>query len=285
MPVHGTRATRTGPAATSLRRGRAAAVASVVSSFPAVTPFEVVAIFAAGLAAGTINTIVGSGSLITFPTLLAFGYSPVVANVSNTLGLVPGSISGAIGYRAELVGQRPRAIRLGVVAGLGGLTGGVVLLSLPATSFERIVPFLILVACGLVAIQPRLSRAMAARRADGRTHTLPLAITVYLTGVYGGYFGAAQGVILIALLGIFIGEGMQRLNALKNVLAAIVNGVAAILFVLVAPVAWQPAFLIAIGAIIGGQIGARVGRRLPPLLLRGVIIVVGLVVSVRLLIP
>jgi uncharacterized membrane protein YfcA len=255
-----------------------------VSSFRAVTPFEVIAIFAAGLAAGTINTIVGSDSLITFPTLLAFGYSPVVANVSNTLGLVPGSISGAIGYRRELVGQRPRAIRLGVVAGLGGLTGGIILLALPAASFQRIVPFLILIACGLVAIQPKLSRRMAARRADGRSHTVPLAITLYLTGIYGGYFGAAQGVILIALLGIFIGEGMQRLNALKNVLTATVNGVAAILFILVAPVAWQPAFLIAVGAIIGGQIGAVIGRRLPPLFLRGVIVVVGLFVGVRLLI-
>src|SRR6478735_3969150 len=131
------------------------------------SPLEGLAIMAAGLAAGAINTIVGSGSLITFPTLLAFGFPPLVANVSNTVGLVPGSISGAIGYRRELIGQRARAIRLGAVAVLGGLTGGLLLLALPASSFGTIVPWLILFACGLMALQPRLSRAMARRQHQG----------------------------------------------------------------------------------------------------------------------
>ena len=134
------------------------------------TPFETVVIVLAGCAAGAINTIVGSGSLITFPTLLAFGYSPIVANVSNTLGLVPGSLSGAVGYRRELAGQRDRAIRLGIAATLGGLTGGLLLLALPATSFATIVPFLILFACALMAVQPRLSAAMASRRGEAATH-------------------------------------------------------------------------------------------------------------------
>jgi uncharacterized membrane protein YfcA len=249
-----------------------------------VTPIEIVAIVAAGLAAGTINTIVGSGSLITFPTLLALGYAPVVANVSNTVGLVPGSLSGVIGYRRELVGQRSRAIRLGVASVLGGITGGVLLLALPATSFERVVPFLILIAVVLVALQPRLSRAMANRRTNGQEQTIPLAITVYLTGIYGGYFGAAQGVILIALLGIFIADDIQRLNGVKNVLAFLVNGVAAILFIVVAPIAWPAAVLLAIGSITGGQVGALVGRRLSPLVLRGVIIAVGTIVAIKLLI-
>jgi uncharacterized protein len=249
-----------------------------------VTPIEIVAIVAAGLAAGTINTIVGSGSLITFPTLLALGYPPVVANVSNTVGLVPGSLSGAIGYRRELVGQRERVLRLGVASLLGGLTGGVLLLALPASSFERIVPFLILVAVALVAIQPRLSQAMAHRRTGGQSHTVPLFVTVYLTGIYGGYFGAAQGVILIALLGIFLTDDIQRLNGLKNVLAFLVNAVAAVLFILVAPVAWPAALLLAVGSITGGQVGAVVGRRLSPLVLRGLIIVVGTVVAIKLLI-
>ena len=247
------------------------------------SPIEAIAIFAAGLAAGTINTIVGSGSLITFPTLLAFGYAPVLANVSNTVGLVPGSLSGAIGYRRELDGQRGRVIRLGFAAAAGGLTGGLLLLVLPATTFQRIVPILILGSVVLIAIQPRLSRAMGDRRKVGAEHTGPLVITLYLTGIYGGYFGAGQGVVMMALLGVFLPDDLQRLNGLKNVLAVLINGVAAILFILLSPIAWPAAILLAIGAIIGGQVGALVGRRLPSNLLRVAIIVVGTVVGVRLL--
>lgn len=245
---------------------------------------EIIAIVAAGLAAGTINTIVGSGSLITFPMLLALGYAPVAANVTNTVGLVPGSLSGAIGYRRELAGQGHRTLRLGIASTLGGISGAVLLLVLPATSFERVVPFLILGAVALIAFQRRLQRFMAANRGRGGERSVALLLTVYLTGVYGGYFGAAQGVILIALLGIFVGEGLQRLNAVKNVLAFLVNAIAAVLFALVAPVAWPAALLLAIGAIAGGQVGASVGRRLSPSVLRTVIIVVGTVVGLKLLI-
>ncbi len=247
------------------------------------TPIEVLAIAAAGVAAGTINTIVGSGSLITFPTLVAFGVPPVVANVSNTLGLVPGGASGVIGYRRELAGQRPRALRLGVAAVAGGITGAILLLAFPASTFERVVPYLILVACALVALQPRLSRALARRRPDGAEHSLGLAFFIYLTGIYGGYFGAAQGVILISLLAIFVPDDLQRLNGLKNLLTLFVNGIAAVLFVVLAPVSWSVVVLVAAGSIAGGQIGAAVGRRLPPLLLRVAIIVVGTVVAVRML--
>lgn len=247
------------------------------------SPFEIVAITLAGMAAGAINTIVGSGSLITFPTLLAFGFPPLVANVSNTLGLVPGAISGAVGYRRELRGQRDRAIRLGIVAGLGGLTGGLLLLALPSSTFDMVVPFLILFACLLMALQPRLSRAMARRRGEGGHHPVFLPLTVYLTGIYGGYFGAAQGVILLALLGIFLTDDLQRLNGLKNVLAAVVNGVAAVLFVFIAPIDYRVALLLAIGSIIGGQLGAYVGRRLSPMALRIAVISVGIVVSLKLL--
>jgi hypothetical protein len=248
------------------------------------SPFEVAGIFLAGLAAGTINTIVGSGSLITFPTLLAFGYSPVVANVTNTVGLVPGTLSGSIGYRAELVGQRSRVIRLGAAAAAGGLTGGLLLLALPPAAFGRIVPILILGSVVLIAIQPRLSAAMGDRRAVGEEHTVPLVITLYLTGIYGGYFGAGQGVIMMAILGVFLPDNIQRLNGLKNVLALLVNGVAAILFILVAPVAWPAAITLAVGATIGGQVGATVGRRLSAPVLRSAIIVIGTIVGVKLLI-
>lgn len=248
-------------------------------------PLEALAILGAGLAAGTINTIVGSGSLITFPTLLAFGYSPVVANVSNTVGLVPGSISGAVGYRRELAGQRGRAIRLGVAALAGGVSGGLLLLLLPSSAFDRIVPFLLLLAVGLVIVQPRLSRAVAARSGGGgQVRFGGLYLTVFATAVYGGYFGAGQGVLLISLLAIFLSDALQRLNALKNVLAALVNGVAAVLFIAVAPVAWPPAILLAVGSIVGGQVGAGIGRRLPPLVLRTLIVVIGTTVALKLLI-
>ena len=249
--------------------------------------FEAVAILLAGLAAGTINTVVGSGTLITFPTLLAFGVPPVTANVSNTIGLVPGSISGAIGYRRELAGQRSRVLRLSVASLVGGLVGAVLLLVLPDDAFAAIVPVLILLGCVLVILQPRIS-AWVARRHDaagGLPHHGAWWVwpAVLLTGVYGGYFGAAQGVLLMAVLGIGVDESLQRLNAVKNVLAAIVNGVAGVLFIALAEVDWQVVALIAVGSVIGAQIGATVGRRLPAVVQRVVIVVVGLVALVSFL--
>ena len=238
------------------------------------------AIFLAGIAAGTINTVVGSGTLITFPTLLAIGVPPVTANVSNTLGLVPGSLSGAIGYRRELVGQRPRLLRLGTASVLGGVTGAVLLLVLPDAAFDAIVPVLIALGCLLVVLQPAISRRVAAR-AEARGLERPehgaawVWLLVYAAGVYGGYFGAAQGVLLMAILGVGLAESMQRNNATKNVLALLVNLVAAIVFVFVADIDYAVAGLIALGSVIGGQIGATVGRRLPAWALRGFIVVVG----------
>jgi len=211
---------------------------------------EIVAILLAGVAAGTINTVVGSGTLVTFPTLLAFGIPPVTANVSNTVGLVPGSLSGAIGYRRELDGQGPRLLRLGVASLLGGVTGAVLLLVLPPAAFDAVVPVLIALGCVLVVLQPRISRAVTAR-AEARGLTRPehgslwVWVLVYLAGVYGGYFGAAQGVLLMAILGIGLTETMQRNNATKNVLALLVNLVAAVVFILVAHVNWAAAGLIA----------------------------------------
>jgi uncharacterized membrane protein YfcA len=246
------------------------------------TPLEAAAVLAAGVAAGTINTIVGSGTLITFPTLLAVGFAPYDANVSNTVGLVPGSISGSVAYRRELTGQRARALRLAVVAGAGGLTGALLLRAAPG-AFEAIVPILIGVALVLVAIGPWMSRTLVAHRHTAADRGLPLTLTLYATAIYGGYFGAGQGIIMIALLTTFLPDHIQRLNALKNVLAAVVNGVAAVLFALIAPVHWDVVLLIATGAIVGGQIGARVGRRLPPPLLRAVIICVGAVAEAKLL--
>jgi hypothetical protein len=249
-----------------------------------VSLLECVLVLAAGVFAGAINTVVGSGTLVTFPVLLAVGYGPVVANVSNTIGLVPGSVSGAIGYRRELAGQRRRVLTLASASLLGGITGAVLLLSLPGSAFEAIVPALIALALVLVLAQPRLSRAFAERRGKVRPHGgPPLWGGVFGTGVYGGYFGAAQGVILLAICGIAIPEDLQRINALKNVLAGIVNGVAAAVFIVFASVAWLPALLLAAGSAAGGQLGARIGRRLSPAVLRGVIVVVGVAAIVQLL--
>jgi hypothetical protein len=249
-----------------------------------VSPLEAVLVALAGVCAGAINTVVGSGTLVTFPVLLGVGYPPVVANVSNTIGLVPGSIAGAIGYRRELEGQRDRALRLGTASFAGGVTGAIALLVLPEDLFEAIVPAFIAVALLLIVFQKQLSARMAARREHASLHGGPwTAVGVYLAGVYGGYFGAAQGILLISILGLTLPDDLQRINALKNVLAGLVNFVAGVVFALVADVAWDAAALIAVGAVVGGVIGARFGRRLPDPVLRGFIVVVGVVAIVRLL--
>ncbi len=288
---------------------------------------EGLAIFAAGVAAGTMNAIVGSGSLITFPTLLAFGIPPVVANVSNNVGLVPGNASAAWGYRRELAGQRGRLLRLGIFSALGSVAGAAALLALPAGAFKLIVPVLILLSCALVILQPRLSARITARRqrqaaagspapgraapaavappAGGQAAVAPaageqaageraapapvtrggpvLAGGLFGAGIYGGYFGAAQGVLVIGLLGTFIDEPMQRINGAKNVLVGIVNGVAAIVYIIFAHVSWIVVLLIAVGSTLGGLLGARVGRRLPPIALRIFIVIIGVVSAVRLI--
>ena len=251
------------------------------------SPTEAVLIALAGVAAGTINTVVGSGTLITFPTLLAFGVPPVTANVSNTVGLVPGSMSGVFGYRRELAGQRARVLRLGAASLVGGVAGALLLLWLPSSAFDAIVPALIALGVVLVLLGPRIQRSVAAR-AESRGGIPDHGVwwvwpAVAAAGIYGGYFGAAQGVLLMAILGIGVADSMQRHTATKNVLALIVNAVAALVFIAVADIDWTVAGLIAIGSVIGGQIGATVGRRLPPVLLRAVIATVGVVALVALL--
>ena len=237
----------------------------------------------AGMAAGMINTVVGSGSLITFPTLVALGYPPVLANVSNNIGLVPGALSGVIGYRRELRGQRDRLLKLVPASIIGGLTGSILLLVLPSGVFQRVVIVLIVVALVLVVVQPRLARRLAHPGHAPSPVTAPLMVLVGLAGVYGGYFGAAQGIILIALLGIFLAEDLQRLNGVKNVLAMCVNLVASATFIIATDVNWAIVGCIAVGSVIGGQLGATVGRKLNPQVLRVVIVLVGLSALVRLL--
>jgi uncharacterized membrane protein YfcA len=259
-----------------------------------VGPPEALAILGAGIAAGALNAVVGSGSLITFPTLLAFGFPPIVANVSNNVGLVTGNISGVIGYRRELTGQRTRLTRLGVIAAAGSVAGAAALLSLPSASFKLIVPGLILASCVLVLFQPWLSSRIIARRkrrveakddtasAHEKTGAV-LGAGVFASAAYGGYFGAAQGVLVIGLLGTFLDESMQRVNGAKNVIVAIVNGTAALVFVIFTHVDWLAALLIAVGSTAGGFVGARFGRRLPPLALRIFIVLVGVISVVKLI--
>lgn len=248
---------------------------------------DAIVILIAGIGAGTINTIVGSGSLITFPTLIALGYPPLLANVSNNIGLVPGSLSGSYGYRRELAGQAGRLRKLLPASMLGALTGSTLLLTMPSDAFDKVVVVLIVLALVLVVTGPAISRRLAARRAaGGHSHhevTPALMGLVAAAGVYGGYFGAAQGIILTAVLGIFLDDHLQRLNACKNVLSMTVNAVAAVLFIATTSVDWKVVGCIAVGSTIGGQLGARYGRRLDPRVLRGLIVVIGLTALVRLL--
>lgn len=241
---------------------------------------------AAGVAAGAINTLVGSGSLITFPVLLAVGYPPLTANVSNNLGLVPGALSGAYGFRRELAGQRARVRRFAPASLVGGIAGAVLLLALPASAFDAIVPVFVALGVLLVILQPRINRRLAQRRATGALAEhggTPALLATGATGAYGGYFGAAQGILLLAILGTALDDDLRRINALKVVLAGLVNGVAAVVFLLAATLAWEAVVLIAVGATIGGQLGAHAGRRLPPNALRAVIVVVGIAAIVKLL--
>jgi uncharacterized protein len=250
---------------------------------------DVVAVVLAGGVAGTINTVVGTGSLISFPTLLALGVPPVVANASNTTGLVPGGLSGTLGYRRELEAQRARLVPVLVASLAGGAVGAGLLLTLPGSAFDAIVPALVLLGSLLVALQPALARRLRVRaRSDAgageRSHAAsgPVIGATALLGVYGGYFGAGQGVILIALLGLAGEADLQAVNALKNAAVTAANCAAAVVFVGVADLDWTVVALIAAGSVLGGRMGARIARRLPARVLRAAVVTVGLVVGVRL---
>ena len=246
--------------------------------------WQALLVLVAGIWAGAINTVVGSGTLITFPVLLGVGLPPVTANVSNTVGLFPGSFVGAYGYRRELEGQGRRAFVLGTASVIGAVVGAVLLLQLPAGAFKAIVPVLIVLALLLVVFGKQVTGWLAARGRGATEHTtVALWVTTLGTGVYGGYFGAAQGVLLMGFLGLFLAESLQRQNALKNVLAGFVNLVAAIVFVATTHIDWTAAGLIAGGSIIGGVVGAHIGRRLSPAVLRATIVVVGIAAIVKLL--
>jgi uncharacterized membrane protein YfcA len=246
-----------------------------------------VVVFVAGLAAGTINTVVGTGSLVSFPALLAVGVPPLVANASNTTGLVTGGLSATLGYRRELAGQGSRLRRLLTVSLVGGAAGAGLLLVLPASAFEAVVPVLVLSAAGLMAVQPAVSRWLrkrSARRSTTGSRRVPRVLTglTGLLAVYGGYFGAGHGVILLTMLALGVEEDLQVVNALKNAAVTAANVAASVVFVATAHLDWSAVVLIGAGAAIGGQLGARIGRRLPAPVLRGLVVALGLIVAARL---
>ena len=249
---------------------------------------ESIAIFAAGVWAGGINVIVGSGSLVTFPTLLLFGYPPLTANVSNNIGMVAGGVSGIYGYRRELRPNRSILVRLAPASVAGALAGAILLLVLPAEAFMTIVPVLIAIGLLMVIIGPSIQRRTAAAHHEGSTSALSrilLTIGIFAIGMYGGYFGAAQGILFVGLMGMILSDGIQRITAIKNVLATVVNFVAALTFMAVAThhIDWSLVALISGGAFVGGYLGAQFGRRLSPSVLRVVIVVIGLVALVKIL--
>lgn len=240
-------------------------------------------LFLAGLAGGTINAVVGSGSLITFPTLVALGYPPVLANVSNNIGMVPGGLAGTWGCRKDLVNQRARLTALAVMSALGGLSGALLLLVLPPETFRAVVPILLGISVVLVVLQPAIQRSVSRRRSrvapiKQASTSVSARVGVALAGTYGGYFGGAQGVLLIGVLGGLLPESLHRVNALKNALATCVNACAAVVFLAVAreQVDWRLVALIAVGSACGGLVGAKVGRALSQRMLRAVVVVVGL---------
>jgi uncharacterized membrane protein YfcA len=229
----------------------------------------------AALGAGAVNAVAGGGSLISFPALLAVGYPSVTANVTNMIAVTPGYASGSTAYRAELRGQRGRIRDLGLTTALGTAVGTAILLLAPEGAFDAVVPFLVLLACALLAAQPLLARAVAARAPGGRG----LHGGVFAAAIYGGYFGAGLGIMLLAVLGAFVVDDLQRLNALKGVLSLVVALVAGALVAVLGPVAWGPALLMAVANVAGGWIGARVARRLPAAALRWGIVVFGVAVA------
>ncbi|MCU1589247.1 MAG: hypothetical protein JWP11_503 [Frankiales bacterium] len=248
------------------------------------SPADLLLVGGAGLLGGAINAVAGGGTLVAFPALLAVGVGPVTANITCSVGLLSGYAGGSVAYRRELEGQRGRLLALLPFAVLGGIIGAVLLLVTPATTFRAVVPYLVLASCGLLAVQPRLARALRdGPRGRADVHW-GARLGVGLSAVYGSYFGAGLGVLLLAVLGVLVADGLQRLNALKGLLSLFINVVGGLVFVLSARVDWGYALALAVGAYLGGTLGVSVARRLPPQVMRAAVIALGAVVGVALLV-
>ena len=251
------------------------------------TWWEALAVVAAGLGAGVLGSTTGVASLVSFPVLLALGLPPVVANASNTIGMFPGALSGVIGFRAELR-EHPRVTAMILAAcGLGAVGGAALLLALPPQAFESVVPWLILFTTGLVAVQPKLARLLRSRRQEParmRHGMSPwTSLFAVLTGGYAGYFSAGSGVVMIAVLGLGTDLELRVVNALKTVAVLAATAVASVVFIAAAMLDWTVVGLLSAGSLVGGYVGARIGRRLAPNLLRGLVVVAGVMLAVLLM--
>ncbi len=270
------------------------------------TVWDTLLVAASGLAAGALNAVAGGGTLLAFPALLATGMAARTANIVSTIGLVPGYLGGSVAYRRELSGQGPRVRALAATSVVGGIAGAVILLAAPADSFRAVVPYLLLGACALLAAQPRIGRWVAVReagraaeRAEGRPGGAPVAgrgagprtevstglrVAVFAAAVYGSYFGAGLGVLLLAVFGILLVDGMQQLNALKGLLSFLINAVSVIVFAVGGDVDWWATAVLAVTAWVGAAAGVGVARRLSPSLLRSAVVAFGAAVAAVLLV-
>jgi uncharacterized membrane protein YfcA len=249
-----------------------------------VTPAHAALVAGAGLLAGAINAVAGGGTLVAFPALLGVGVGPLTANITCSVGLITGYAGGSVAYRRELAGQRDRLRTLAPFAVVGGLAGAALLLVTPASTFRAVVPYLVLLSAVLLGVQPLLSRALGTQKHGHADVHWGARAGVGIAAVYGSYFGAGLGVLLLAVLGILIADGLQRLNALKGVLSLLINIVGAAVFVLSARVHWGYALALAVGAYVGGTLGVSVARRLPPTAMRAAVVVLGLGVGIGLLV-
>jgi uncharacterized protein len=255
-----------------------------------VTAAEVLLVLVTGLGAGVLSSTVGVASLLSFPVLVALGLPPVVANVSNTLGMIPAGLGGVVGYREEVREGGRLSVVIVVVCAAGAVLGAALLLGLPPGVFEAIVPFLILFTCLLVGVQPRIAAWLRARheRQHGeelaeRRHMSP-ATTFFatVTGVYGGYFGAGAGVMMVAVLGLGTDLELRVVNGLKTLSLMVGNIVAGLIFVVVADPRWDVAAVLAAGSLVGGYVGARIGRKLPDAVFRWAVVAAGVVAALLL---
>ncbi|MBX7110719.1 MAG: sulfite exporter TauE/SafE family protein [Dehalococcoidia bacterium] len=247
---------------------------------------EVLGLVAAAFAAGAVNALAGGGSLISFPALVAAGYPAKTANVTNTVALWPGYVGGSFGYRELLVPQRRTIALLAGSSIAGAVAGSAILLSTPESAFEAIVPFLILFAALLLAVQTRIAAFVAAHRRPRPPSEAPLELhaAVFVLAVYGAYFGAGLGILTLAVLGIVLPDDLQRSNALKGVLSLLINAVAVVYFAAFGPVEWPPALVMALAALTGGYAGAHLARQLSPRLLRTAVVVFSVVAALVLLV-
>jgi len=250
---------------------------------PHLSLLEYILIAVGGAIAGALNAVAGGGSLISFPIMLGAGFSPVAANMTNTVALVPGNLGGSIGYRSELSGQSDRIRALGAVSIAGATIGSFLLIVGPTSVFRALVPWLILFSAALLALQPLAKRFIRSDSTTRRHRTVVLG-GQFLTAIYGGYFGAGMGVVMLALFGTFLHDSLQRLNALKGLLALLINLMAAIYFALFGPVAWLPAVIMAASSLVGGHAGVRLARRMSDNVLRWFVIIFAVAVAVRLLV-